>query len=247
MAKRKAARRSEMRQRARPIRKRRTRTSISAKASSRNSSLLRLANRHGLITGATGTGKTVTLQGLAEGFSDQGVPVFCADVKGDLSGIAEKGEPKPWIEERDEAIGFKQEFQRLSGDLLGPVRRTGPPDSDHRHRHGAASAVAPHGSERRAGGGAQYRLQDRRRGGICRSSHSRTCRPCSRVSRRGPTRSPPNTATSPRRRSDRSSVRSSCSSSKAANISSASRSSTSKTSCKPRAGRAISACSPPTG
>ena len=65
--------------------------------------LLRLANRHGLITGATGTGKTVTLQGLAEGFSDHGVPVFCADVKGDLSGIAEKGEPKGWIEERAQA------------------------------------------------------------------------------------------------------------------------------------------------
>jgi DNA double-strand break repair helicase HerA and related ATPase len=73
---------------------------IWGKAPSRNSSFLRLANRHGLITGATGTGKTVTLQGLAEGFSDQGVPVFCADVKSDLSGLAEPGEPKPWIEER---------------------------------------------------------------------------------------------------------------------------------------------------
>src|SRR5262245_37586919 len=72
---------------------------------------LRLANRHGLITGATGTGKTVTLQGLAEGFSDQGVPVFCADVKGDLSGVAEAGEMKPWIEARDAAIGFTQNFQ----------------------------------------------------------------------------------------------------------------------------------------
>ena len=56
--------------------------------------LLKLANRHGLITGATGTGKTVTLQGLAESFSDQGVPVFCADVKGDLSGIAAMGKEK---------------------------------------------------------------------------------------------------------------------------------------------------------
>ena len=52
---------------------------------------LRLANRHGLVTGATGTGKTVTLQVLAEGFSDAGVPVFCADIKGDLSGIADDG------------------------------------------------------------------------------------------------------------------------------------------------------------
>ena len=67
---------------------------------------LRLANRHGLITGATGTGKTVTLQGLAESFSDAGVPVFCADVKGDLSGVAETGEPKGWIEDRAKQIGL---------------------------------------------------------------------------------------------------------------------------------------------
>ena len=53
--------------------------------------LARLANRHGLITGATGTGKTVTLQKLAESFSNIGVPVFMADVKGDLSGISQSG------------------------------------------------------------------------------------------------------------------------------------------------------------
>src|SRR4029078_500686 len=93
--------------------------------------LLRLANRHGLITGATGTGKTVTLQGLAEGFSHDGVPVLCADVKGDLSGIAEKGEPKGWIEERDAAIGFTQEYRAfpvIFWDLFGkqglPIRTT---------------------------------------------------------------------------------------------------------------------------
>src|ERR1044072_7153199 len=51
------------------------------------------ANRHGLIAGATGTGKTVTLQGLAEDFSAAGVPVFVADVKGDLAGIAMPGSP----------------------------------------------------------------------------------------------------------------------------------------------------------
>ena len=50
-----------------------------------------LANRHGLITGATGTGKTITLQTLAEGFSKIGVPVFMADVKGDLTGISQAG------------------------------------------------------------------------------------------------------------------------------------------------------------
>src|SRR3990172_11324193 len=72
---------------------------------------LRLANRHGLITGATGTGKTVTLQGLAENFSNQGVPVFCADVKGDLSGIAEEGEPKSWIVERAKQIGYEPRYR----------------------------------------------------------------------------------------------------------------------------------------
>jgi DNA double-strand break repair helicase HerA and related ATPase len=93
--------------------------------------LLRLANRHGLITGATGTGKTVTLQGLAEGFSDLGVPVFCADVKSDLSGLAEAGTPKPWIEERAKEIGYKSEFRGypvIFWDLFGeqghPIRST---------------------------------------------------------------------------------------------------------------------------
>jgi len=93
--------------------------------------LLRLANRHGLVTGATGTGKTVTLQGLAEGFSDAGVPVFCADVKGDLSGVSQEGEMKPWIEARDKAIGFTQNFQAypvifwdLFGDKGQPIRAT---------------------------------------------------------------------------------------------------------------------------
>ena len=54
-----------------------------------------LANRHGLITGATGTGKTITLQTLAENFSKIGVPVFMADVKGDLTGITQKGSLSP--------------------------------------------------------------------------------------------------------------------------------------------------------
>jgi DNA double-strand break repair helicase HerA and related ATPase len=93
--------------------------------------LLRLANRHGLITGATGTGKTVTLQGLAEAFSDQGVPVFCADVKGDLSGLAEKGEAKGWIEQRAKLIGYDVDFKAypvIFWDLFGeqglPIRTT---------------------------------------------------------------------------------------------------------------------------
>jgi len=67
----------------------------------------RMANRHGLIAGATGTGKTVTLQILAEGFSRIGVPVFLADVKGDLSGLAEPGKDHPKIRERIEKIGIE--------------------------------------------------------------------------------------------------------------------------------------------
>ena len=67
--------------------------------------VLARANRHGLVAGATGTGKTVTLQALAEGFSRAGVPVFCADVKGDLSGIGATGKPNPKIESRARELG----------------------------------------------------------------------------------------------------------------------------------------------
>lgn len=84
---------------------------------------LKLANRHGLITGATGTGKTVSLQILTEGFSNAGVPVFCADVKGDLSGLAAKGEAKDFLLKRAEDIGLDdyqfQEFPVIFWDLFG--------------------------------------------------------------------------------------------------------------------------------
>ncbi|NSZ16012.1 helicase HerA-like C-terminal domain-containing protein [Agrobacterium vitis] len=84
---------------------------------------LKLANRHGLITGATGTGKTVTLQILAEGFASAGVPVFCADIKGDLSGIAAPGEAKDFLIKRAEEIGLSpypfEEFPVTFWDLYG--------------------------------------------------------------------------------------------------------------------------------
>src|SRR5678815_3143891 len=67
-----------------------------------------LANRHGLITGATGTGKTVTLQVMAERLSRIGVPVFMAGVKGDLSGITQPGAPSPKLLERLELIGVPE-------------------------------------------------------------------------------------------------------------------------------------------
>ncbi|WP_075290133.1 helicase HerA-like C-terminal domain-containing protein [Pararhizobium arenae] len=84
---------------------------------------LKFGNRHGLVTGATGTGKTITLQILAEGFSNAGVPVFCADVKGDLSGIGAMGEPKDFLLKRAQQIGLEpydfQEFPVIFWDLYG--------------------------------------------------------------------------------------------------------------------------------
>jgi uncharacterized protein len=92
---------------------------------------LALANRHGLVTGATGTGKTVTLQVLAEGFSKAGVPVFAADIKGDLSGIAAVGEAKEGFVERAKELGIEyrpDEFPTVFWDLYGeqghPIRAT---------------------------------------------------------------------------------------------------------------------------
>ncbi len=92
---------------------------------------LRLANRHGLITGATGTGKTVTLQVLAEGLSRAGVPVFAADVKGDLAGLAMPGEPKDFLLERAAQVGISYQpdsFPVIFWDLFGtkghPIRAT---------------------------------------------------------------------------------------------------------------------------
>src|SRR5262245_18113302 len=66
-----------------------------------------MANRHGLIAGATGTGKTVTLQTLAEGFSRMGVPVSLADVQGDLSALTQPGGQNPKVTERVRQLGLK--------------------------------------------------------------------------------------------------------------------------------------------
>lgn len=92
---------------------------------------LALANRHGLVTGATGTGKTVSLQVMAEGFARAGVPVFAADIKGDLSGISEVGEAKDFIVKRATEMGLKfqpDQFSTVFWDVFGeqghPVRAT---------------------------------------------------------------------------------------------------------------------------
>jgi DNA helicase HerA-like ATPase len=92
---------------------------------------LGLANRHGLVTGATGTGKTVSLQVMAEGFARAGVPVFAADIKGDLSGISEVGEAKDFIVKRGSDMGLSfqpDQFSTVFWDVFGeqghPVRAT---------------------------------------------------------------------------------------------------------------------------
>ena len=70
--------------------------------------LPKMANRHGLVAGATGTGKTVTLRVLAEQFSKIGVPIFMADVKGDLSGLPFPGGENPKVAERVSKLGLKE-------------------------------------------------------------------------------------------------------------------------------------------
>src|SRR5215217_4715179 len=92
---------------------------------------LKMMNRHGLVAGATGTGKTRTLQLLAEQLSDAGVPVFILDVKGDLSGLNQPGAINPKIEERADQLkrpfnpsGFPVEIFSLSGKLGAQMRAT---------------------------------------------------------------------------------------------------------------------------
>ena len=94
--------------------------------------LPKMTNRHGLIAGATGTGKTVTLQSMAEGFSALGVPVFMADVKGDLSGMSQPGGGNPKVDARVELLGLTDYKPQASPvtfwDVFGkkghPVRTT---------------------------------------------------------------------------------------------------------------------------
>ena len=93
--------------------------------------LLHRANRHGVVAGATGTGKTVTLQIMAQGFSDAGVPVFCADVKGDLSGVSQAGSPNEKLTARAADMGLTLTpraaptvFWDLYGQKGHPIRTT---------------------------------------------------------------------------------------------------------------------------
>jgi len=89
--------------------------------------LPQMANRHGVITGATGTGKTVTLQRLAEGFSKRGVPVFMADIKGDLTGVTQAGGGNTKVDERNTLLGITPEFQGFTATLWDVFGKQGTP------------------------------------------------------------------------------------------------------------------------
>lgn len=129
--------------------------------------LLKYGNRHGLIAGATGTGKTITLQILAESFSAAGVPVFLSDVKGDLSGLCEAGSHEHKLHEafisRAEKIGFDDygydAFPAVFWDLFGEA---GHPARTTVTEMGPLLLLAPAGIERGAGRRAEYRLSRRR-------------------------------------------------------------------------------------
>ena len=103
-----------------------------ARGESPHELLLPLANRHGLVAGATGTGKTVTLRVIAEGLSAAGVPVFMADVKGDLGGLAKQGADNPKFAERAKKLGVEDwapaalpvVFWDLFGEQGHPIRTT---------------------------------------------------------------------------------------------------------------------------
>lgn len=101
---------------------------LTAKNSEQEFFLLpQMANRHGVITGATGTGKTVTLQKLAEGFSTRGVPVFMADIKGDLTGVTQPGGGNAKIDERNTLLGITPIFEGFPATLWDVFGKQGHP------------------------------------------------------------------------------------------------------------------------
>ena len=89
--------------------------------------LPQMANRHGVITGATGTGKTVTLQRLAEGFSQRGVPVFMADIKGDLTGVTQPGGGNAKVDDRNKLLGIEPVFEKFPATVWDVFGKQGHP------------------------------------------------------------------------------------------------------------------------
>ena len=113
-----------------------------------------MANRHGLIAGATGTGKTVTMKVMAESFSDMGVPVFMADVKGDVSGLAEPGENNEGMQKL--RVGKHLPIHLLPCSFLGHLRSKRDPGAGHYFRYGACAFGQTSGFDGGAVRGAAY-------------------------------------------------------------------------------------------
>ena len=113
---------------------------------------LAMMNRHGLVAGATGTGKTVTLHMMAEQLSTAGVPVFLADIKGDLSGLATAAAGSEKLTARTQSIGQDVAGEDLPGGIPRPGRRRQRhPRPRHRHLVRAHPALAHHGTQRHPG------------------------------------------------------------------------------------------------
>ena len=187
---------------------------------------LALANRHGLVTGATGTGKTVTLQVLAEGFRAPASRSSPPTSRATSPASPRRARPRTPSSSAPRSIGFDYEPDQFPVDVLGPVRRAGPSDPRHHLGDGAAAAVAPARSQRRAGRRAQHRLPHRRRAGAAAARPQGPARDA-RLRRRERGRAhDANTATCRRRPSAPSSASCWCWRTRAAPSSSASRRST---------------------
>lgn len=123
--------------------------------------LPQMANRHGLIAGATGTGKTVSLKVLAEGFSDMGVPVFLADIKGDLAGMVQPGTHSDNIANRLTQCGVPTFEYRTFPTVFWDVFGKGASRPHDRERNGADAARAADEPQRHAGRRAEHPLPRR--------------------------------------------------------------------------------------
>ena len=123
---------------------------------------LNMCNRHGLIAGASGTGKTVTMKVMAESFSDAGVPVFLCDVKGDVAGICAPGQSSEGMEKRIDKFGLRDRFvyQGYPTTFWDVYQEGGARRPGHRQRHGTGASQPDFGLDGGAGGNSAHRVSN---------------------------------------------------------------------------------------
>lgn len=123
---------------------------------------LNMCNRHGLIAGASGTGKTVTMKVMAESFSDAGVPVFLCDVKGDVAGICAPGQSSEGMEKRIDKFGLRDRFvyQGYPTTFWDVYQEGGHAVPGHRQRHGTGASQPDFGPDGGAGGNSAHRVSN---------------------------------------------------------------------------------------